>query len=179
MKNKVYRKTISLNHHEIPAKIDLKSGEVTPVLPLKNNMPEGKDTMGKKEIGWRKSFDGSWDFLEEVLNSNELRVAGMLSRKAQMNTNCIIPFNHDTSIINLAEEFKLDHRKTKQLFKKLFDLGVYGQFSVAEVDKEYTKYWILNPYLAFKGKLIDSDIKHLFRNTRLTIEYYRRINKNK
>lgn len=93
---------------------------------------------------------------------------------AKMNTNSLEPLNDSTTQIMIAQEFNIDHRKSKKIFDKLYNLGVYAKFDIAKVEVTYTKYWILNPYLSFGGKLVESDIANLFIGTQLTNEYYRR-----
>ena len=100
-----------------------------------------------------------------------------MCRMAQMNTNSLQPLNDATTAMELAECFKLDRRRTKKTFEKLFNLGIYGKFSVVDENIAFTKYWVLNPYLSFGGKIIDSSIARLFKGTRLTKEYYKRQNK--
>jgi hypothetical protein len=173
MKNKYYQETITLNHNELPAKINVESGEVKAIEKRKNNLPRGKEPFGIEEIGWPKDFTRSLKFLTEVLSPTEMMVVIKMIVAASANTNCIIPFNHSSSLGDLSKEFGTDYRRTKAIFGKLFELGVYGQFLVSERDRPYTKYWILNPYLSFAGKLIGTDIKNLFQNTILTQEYYK------
>jgi len=170
----MYKKEISFADNEIPAKINKETGELVLVESKKNNIPEGKRTFGVDEVGWRKSFDHSWDFLETVLSDLELRVVSKLCRMAKMNTNSLEPLDDATTQINIAEHFNIDHRKSKKLFEKLFDLGIYARFDVKKEEIPYTKYWILNPYLSFGGRLIQSDIAELFKGTKLTNEYYKR-----
>lgn len=170
-----YQKTIDLYHHEQAAKVDLITGEVTVVNSPKNNLPDGKKPFGREEIGWRKSFDHSWDYLDSVLSDLELRVVGKLCRMAKMNTNSLEPLDDDTTQLEIAKHFSIDRRRAAIVFQKLYDFGIYAKFQVAREDAPYTKYWILNPYLSFGGALIQSDISELFRGTKLTNEYYRRL----
>ena len=174
----MYTTHLRLNHNEVPAKIDVETGEVITVNKRPNNLPEGKQPFGIEEKGWRKSYDHSWDYLEEVLTDLELRVVLRLARMAKLNTNSLEPLSDETTQVEISTIFNIDHRKSKLLFKKLHDLGVYGKFDVVKPGIPYTKYWILNPYLSFGGRLIHSDIANLFKGTVLTNEYYSRLEKN-
>lgn len=176
MKDYDYEKTIQLKHHEKPAKINTWTGEVKELSSRPNNIPIGKQLFGKDEKGWRKSFDYSWEFLETVLTDLELRVTMKLCRLAKMNTNSLEPLNNEVAINEIAEEFKLGRNKVTPLFKKLFHYGIYAKFEAYKPDLPYTKYWILNPYLSFGGKMIDSDIANLFKGTILEKEYSKRAN---
>lgn len=171
---KYYEQTVKLPHNKKLASVDMETGEVIEIPVRKNNIPEGKEFFGKEEKGWRKSFDHSWEFLEEVLTDLELRVVQKLCRLAEMNTNSLKPLNDDTAINTIAEEFNVGRNKVTPMFKKFFKLGIYAKFEAYKPDVPYTKYWLLNPYLSFGGKLIDSDIAKLFAGTILEKEYSRR-----
>lgn len=170
-----YKQTSTYNHDEVPARKNLKTGRFQELKKRPNNLPEGKQTFGKDEVGWAKSYNASWEYLDEVLTDLEFRVVNRLCRMAQKDTNSLQPLDDETTSIELSEYFSIDRRKALKMFEKLFDLGVYGKFSVKKVDIPYTKYWVLNPYLVFQGKFIVSDIAELFKGTKLTNEYYRRM----
>ena len=163
-KNKDYVANIALNHNEIPAKVNGDTGEVTVIKKRGSNIPEGKEVFEPDGI-FKKDYTKSWEYLDKVLTPLEYKVVSKLCRMAKMNTNSLEPLNDDTTALALSEEFNIDHRTSKKLFKRLFDLGVYAKFEASKPDIPYTKYWIVNPYLSFSGKLIDSDIRLLFVGT--------------
>ena len=74
-------------------------------------------------------------------------------------------------LMKAAREFNIGRNKVSPLFNKLFKLGVYAKFEAYKPDVPYTKYWILNPYLSFSGKLIHSDIARLFIGTIIEKEF--------
>lgn len=172
-----YEKTAKLRHHEKLAKIDTWTGEVKEIADRPNNIPKDKQFFGKEETEWKKSFTPSWDFLETVLSDLELRVTMKLCRLAKMNTNSLEPLSDETTQMEIAKVFNIDRRKAKLLFEKLHQLGIYAKFDIVKENVPYTKYWILNPYLSFGGKMINSDIATLFEGTKLTNEYYKRLSK--
>jgi hypothetical protein len=171
---KYYEQTVKLPHNKKLASVDMETGEVIEIPTKKNNIPEGKQLFGKEEVGWSKSFNASWEFLDEVLTDLEFRVVNRLCRMAKSHTNSLEPLDDETTAIELAEYFKIDRRNSKKMFNKLYELGVYGRFSVKKEDIPYTNYWVLNPYLTFQGSTIKSDIASLFQGTKLTNEYYKR-----
>ena len=176
MKDFDYSTTIKLKHNEAPAKINLETGvinEIT-VLKTKNNIPKGKELFEPKAI-FRKSFDSTEEFLDSVLTPLEFKVVARMCRMAKMNTNSLDPLSDELTLIEIAEELKVNRRDVKTILNKLFSLGVYGKFEVVKQDVGYTKYWILNPYIRFKGKTIDSDIKKLFEGTVIHKEYVKYI----
>lgn len=168
---KEYKKLVELNHNEIPAIIDLETGEITPLVPKSNNIPEGKQVFEPKGV-FQKSYTKSWLFLKSKLTAFEFSVAFELAVMAKANTNSLEPLNDDTTVNQLVERFNISRNKVKPLFKKLFDLGVYAKFEVAKQNTPYKKYWVLNPYLSFSGRLIDSDLAELFRDTSIEIAYH-------
>jgi hypothetical protein len=173
--DKVYRDSIDLKKGEVVAAHNPVTGRTRIKRDRPNQLPDGKQPFGVEEKGWRKSFDHSWDYLEEVLTDLELRVVQRLCRMAKMNTNSLEPLDDETTQLEIAEIFSIDRRKALKMFQKFFDLGVYGRFTVKKEHIPYTKYWILNPYLSFGGKLIHSDIAELYKGTKLTNEYYKRM----
>lgn len=179
MKSYDYEQTLKLKNDEIGLKLNVLTGEIKEVSNKPNNIPKDKQFFGREETGWRKSFDYSWEFLEEVLSDLELRVVQKLCRLAEMNTNSLKPLNDETTQVEIAKTFNIDHRKSKRMFKKLHELGIYAKFDIVYEHIPYTKFWVLNPYLSFGGKLIKSDISELFKGTKLTNEYYKRLESRK
>lgn len=178
MKAYSYEQTLKLQDNEIPAIVNIDTGEVIEMKSRGSNIPEGKQTFGVQEKEWRKSFDPTFEYLDTVLTDLELRVVLKLCRMAEMNTNSLKPLNDDTAIKAIAEEFGISRNKVTPMFKKFFDIGLYARFEVKKEDIPYTKYWILNPYLTFSGKLIKSDIVNLFKGTTIEKEYHKRLKIN-
>jgi len=170
-----YNQTSSYNHDEVPARKNIKTGKFQELKKKPNNIPEGKEFFEPKGFNWRKKFDQSWEFLDEVLTDLELRVVGKMCRMAEENTNSLKPLNDEYSINEIAKELNIGRNKVSPMFKKFFELGIYAKFEAFKPDIPYTKWWVLNPYLEFKGKIIDSDIARLFEGTVLHKEYIKRV----
>lgn len=164
-----YFKEIGLKHHEVPAKVDLETGEVTTVESKK--LPLNQIPFGRLETAWKKSFTPSWMFLELRCSELELKIVRLMVYISKPFTNSLEPLSDDMTIIEMAEFFKVDRRKLKKSLDKLFNMGVYGRFEVVDKNKGYTKYWLLNPYISFEGSLINSDIKSLFDGTEIALAY--------
>lgn len=167
-----YETKLQLYAHELPAKVNAFTGETTILgaAHRSNNIPEGKEIFEPDGI-FRKDYTKSWEFLDRALSPLEFKVVAKLCRMAKMNTNSLEPLNDDTTIAVIAKEFKIGRNKVSPLFNKLFKLGVYAKFEAYKPDVPYTRYWILNPYLSFSGKIISSDIAKLFIGTTIEIEY--------
>lgn len=166
----MYKKTLNLKHHEKPAKIDLQTGEFIEINDRANNIPNNKEVFESKAL-FAKYYEKTHQFLRRNLSHIEMSVVLELVHMSKMNTNSLEPLNDETTQLEISKIFDLDRRKSKMIFDKLFRLGVYAKFEVYKPEVPYTKYWILNPYLSFKGKIIDSDIAKLFKGTMIHKNY--------
>ena len=116
-----------------------------------------------------KRIDGTWAFLRKKCTPKELEVVNHLVDITNYKNNSLEPLNDETSLRSLSSQFNISTRDVKKVFNKLFKLGVYGKF---EVYKEYHhKYWVLNPYIAFSGRLVKNELVELFNGTELHKAY--------
>lgn len=174
-KNYDYEKKIQLNHNEIPAKINLETGEVIEVKSRNIKIEPGKQKWLPKQR-FTKYFDYGGeviDWLEDtgILTDLEARVLGRLMRRAKYGTNSLEPLNDHYAIKLIAEDFNISRNKVAPLLRKFYNLGIYGNFDVKRLDYPYTKFWILNPYLSIKGDKMDSDISKLFEGTVIHLKF--------
>jgi hypothetical protein len=107
-----------------------------------------------------------WDYIEEIFTPKEYLIVHKLYRLSEAPYN-YVPLTNDMTYEDVSSILNTDRRKIKSLLDRFMDLGIY-------TTQEYTKFWILNPYLSFGGKLIHSDIAKLFEGTKLTNEYNKR-----
>lgn len=161
---KDYTANIQLNHDEIPAKINARTGEVTQLskLPIENKSNEKKFDLMKT---FKRYNELAWELLETQTTSKEFAIAHKLALKARAYTNSLQPLNCDTTVLHIAEELNEDRRTVMKKIDKLFKLGVLAKFEVYEIGEKHTKYWVFNPYLAFNGKVIKKNVENLFSNT--------------
>jgi len=167
----MYKVEYNLEQDEVALKMNQRTGEVKKLAVRPNNIPEGKEVFEKDGI-FRKDYTNSWKFLRKQLTPIEYKAAHTLAIMAKANTNSLEPLNDDTTISELMEVLNVSKNKVKPIMNTLWDLGVYGRFEVKHVDKPYTKYWVFNPFLSFSGKLINSDIANLFRDTHCAKAFY-------
>ena len=168
----MYSRTIKLEDNEIPAKINKETGEIIEEKqPRKYNRLKEGETMVLPEALFHKGFDFTNQFLMSKLNKTEWWILSVMISKAKPNTNSLEPLDDETSFRELELIFNTDRRILRAALKKLFDLGVYARFSVAEVNNPCQTYWILNPYISFKGRVTRTDIIRLFDNTIIALEY--------
>lgn len=171
----MYTTEFKLKDNESPAKINKETGELTELKNRPNNMPEGKQVFEPDTI-FKKDYTVSWSYLKANLSHLELSAAIGLSLLAKANTNSLEPINDKTALSDLSELLGISKNKISKVLDKLFKYGVYGKFEVHNITKPYTKYWILNPYLSFSGKLISSDIAALFNDTLIAHNFRNPIN---
>ncbi len=160
-----YEQTLKLKHNELPAKINAETGELIKLRKRRTKTVENDNIVFEPNATFYKSFTKSWMYLDRVLKPHEYKAAHRLAFKAKAFTNSLEPLNDDTLVSTLVEELGVGKNQVKQVLERLFELGVYGRFEVAEYGKRFTKYWLLNPYLSFNGKVINKAIAELFKNT--------------
>jgi len=163
-----YKKIITLNHNEVAAKINKETGEIIEIKnsTRKNNIPEGKTVFIADEY-FAKAYEKAWAYLVDNLSLVEIKIALKMSTMIEMNTNALNPLDDKTSIRGLSEHFGISINSVKKAFKHLFDIGVYASFRYSHYKRGIVDEWIFNPYISFKGKLIESDIKNLFDKTEI------------
>ncbi len=166
---KDYNVTIGLNHDEVAAKVNSVSGEVT-LVSKGNKMPEGFELAGMGKFV--RNYPDTWKYMEKRMTNLEFAVACRLGLWARAYTNSLMPLGDESTLNELARIMGVGVNKAKAISEKLFKMGIYARFEVSEVDCEYKKYWIFNPYLSFNGRVIETSMKNLFKNT-LPAKVYR------
>jgi hypothetical protein len=160
----MYKKEISFRDHEIPAKVDTITGEVLTIPRRINNIPEGKEKFDY-DAAFTKSYERSWLFLVDNLKSHELKIAIKMANMTEYSTNSLAPLDDSVQLKELSEMFGVGINQVKQTFKRLMDVGVYASFRYGHYKRGIVTEWVFNPFVSFKGKLIDSDLKNLFIET--------------
>ena len=171
----MYTKTISLKDNESAAKVDKETGDIKIYTSIINSIPIDKELWLKSHT-FSKMFTHSWKFLSKKLNSDELKVLVIMVTMANHGTNSMPPLNDSVSMRRLEEHFGIRREKMPKILDNLYRIGCYGKFKVATVEEPYKQYWILNPYISFKGKIIPKDIARLFNGTMVEIEFMKAYN---
>ena len=164
MKNTGYEQVLNLKHHEKAAKINTETGQITELPKRMNNIPKGKRLVNQKNFS-KVNLDVI-PLLKNKLSNIELGIVFQMIGLAEYNTNSLKPLNNDTTVRELSEKFGIGINQVKKNFKNLFDLGVYAQLSIAREDGN--EFWILNPYISFKGKTAEDSLFDNFSNTQIT-----------
>jgi len=162
MRRETYKREIGLTDVEIAARKNLETGKYTDVPDnRKNNVPKGKSLIGQTDF--TKLNRQVAPFLMENLSNEELAIVFKMIYMAEYNTNSLAPLSNDTTLKELSEQFNVGKNQVSKYFKNLFDLGVYAQFKIAK--NGLKEYWILSPYISFRGKTIEDGIFDNFKDT--------------
>ena len=154
---------IKLKDNELPAKVNAETGEFNEVIVRRNNIPEGRElhyTDGK----FSKAYEEAWDYLLDNLSDKEVIVVTRMMHMARPASNSLEPLSDSTTIHELAETFHIHRNNVNKIFNNLMNHGVYAEFKFG-AHNGIRHYWVLNPYISFKGKTINSGIADLFRET--------------
>ena len=101
---------------------------------------------------------------------------------ASVRSNSLKPLNDSTSIMALSETFGIHRNNIKRLLNKIKNHGIYAEFDFSKAPLSFdpndpstfndetkeAKYWVLNPFIVFRGKTIDSVLVDLFKETKIT-----------
>lgn len=167
----MYEQTIKLQHNEIAAKVNLETGELQEVKKRPNNIPQGKEKFDYDQA-FIKSYEKSWEFLVNNLKKHELMVAVLMSTMTEYSTNSLAPLDDTVQMNHLSEKFGIGINQVKSTFKRLMDVGVYASFRYGHYKRGIVTEWVFNPFISFKGKLVDSDLKNLFLNTPVAQHFF-------
>ena len=160
----MYSKEVKLHHNEEVMFVNIETGELREAPKKINNIPRGSNVFESKAL-FKKDYQNTWFFLKGVLTPIEYKAAHTLTMMAKSNTGSLEPISDESTIRQLMEVLDVSKNKVKPIMDRLFEFGVYGKFEAYKPERPYTKYWIINPYLSFSGKIIKSDIQELFEGT--------------
>jgi len=162
-----YTKEVKLKHDEVAAKINTRTGEVIEVKQRPNNLPEGKSKLDYKK--YHITNDLFATRVKGIFSYEEIGIVTYMSSIAEINTNSLKPLTNETSAVILGEKFGIDRKKVKKIFDKLFNWGVYLQLTYYSYSEDAkVTYWVLNPFISWKGNLKDDSIYTHFKDTNLT-----------
>lgn len=161
-----YEQTVKLPHNKKLVSVDIETGDMKELPKRMNNIPQGKS-----KLDYERYHISNDKFIKAIISTGvldyeHLGIISYMSSIAEINTNSLRPLTNDTTAVDLAEKFGINRKKVKVIFDKLFKVGVFLQlnyYSYSE-DREVT-YWVLNPYISWKGKLKDDSIFSHFKDT--------------
>lgn len=160
----MYNKTIKLRNNEVAAKLNVETGELTTIKNSVNNIPSGKSIFSTESFS--KLNCNAIPVLRKCFNAHEIAIIFQMIHMSEFHTNCLIPLSNSTTQKELAETFGVGKNQIQKYLTHLFNLGVFAQFKISKYGLK--EYWILNPYISFKGKVIEDSIFINFQNTEIT-----------
>jgi hypothetical protein len=157
-----YKKEVKLKHNERAAKVNIETGEMELIPNYIRNLPSGHSLLKYKSFSIT-NIDATRK-LKRYFNETERCIILEMISAAELQTNSLKPLNNDTSLRQLEEAFGVNKNKIQKALKRLFDFGVYAQLNITE-DKEARQYWILNPFISWRGRIKKDSIFEHFKNT--------------
>ena len=85
---------------------------------------------------------------------------------ADFNSNSLEPLSDELSLRDLSNALNINKNKVRLITNKLYKYGVYLSIKVYENHEK--EYWVLNPSISWKGRLIKDSIFEHFKNTIIT-----------
>jgi hypothetical protein len=165
----MYEKKVKLADNErLNTKVNIETGEEIQIPNYQNNIPEGKSLLKYKRFHIKN--DNTYKLVKMgIISHEDNSLIDMMSSMAEMGTNSLQPLNDDTSILLLSDYFDLPRKRVLKSLDKLRKLGVFLQIKYfSDSQKKEVEYWVLNPYISWKGVLKrDSIFKH-FSDTTIT-----------
>lgn len=156
-----YTQTVKLRDDESLAKIQVSTGEIIEVPKKVRAIPEGKIKM--RYEAFHLTNDRAMELLWTLVSPEEYAIVGRMATMADFRTNNLKPLNDETSIRELSRVFNINKARVGPMLKRLFDLGVYANVKV--VNGTMCEYWVLNPYISFKGQFVDESLASHFNRT--------------
>jgi hypothetical protein len=157
-----------LNHDETYAKINIDTGEIT-AFEIKSNATDNNMPLDKMRVRYKEFSVVDTSVLKKIrtiFTPDELSVLIHFITISEFNTNSLKPFGDDLSLRELALLLDIKKDKVKSIINKLFTFGVF--MSVKIYKEEAKTYWVLNPNISWKGRLIDKALFYHFDDCMVT-----------
>ena len=161
----MYTQTIKLKDNELPAKINVETGEVKEVNHKKNNIPEGKVKLDYEEfVIVNQKLYNALTILK--LNDTEIKLIHHLIGISKFNSNSLEPLHDDLQVRYKDELLNINKSNVNKITQRLFEIGVFLKIEV--YTNNLIKYWVLNPYISWKGNLVSDSLKQHFKDCVIT-----------
>jgi hypothetical protein len=160
----MYNTTLKLKNNEIAAKVNAETGEVTTFETKPSNVPEGMSRL--KYTDFSIVNNETTKKLAAILDNEEMGVIYYMISISDFNSNSLNPLSDELSLREKANILRISKDRVKRITDKLFRLGVYLSIRVYE-DQE-KEYWVLNPNISWRGRLVKDSIFVHFQNCAIT-----------
>lgn len=159
-----YTTSVTLKHNQKPAYEDMETGEYKTLTRRPANIP-----VGMQKLKYKSFSILNGNFIPKVghfFSNEELGVIFHMISIADFNTNSMKPLCDDLSIRDKAVYLNIKKDKVKVITDKLFKMGVY--LSIKVYENEEKEYWVLNPNISWKGRLVQDSIFLHFQETAIS-----------
>jgi len=164
----MYTAQIKLRHNEVPAKIDLETGEIMEINKKPNNIPDGKSKLDYDRFHIKN--DRLSNLVKNgIISHEENSIISLMCSMAEMGTNALKPITDDTSLLLLGDHFSINRHRVGKVIDRLRILGVFLQIRYySDSQQKELTYWVLNPNISWKGRLKDDSMFMHFSDTTIT-----------
>lgn len=160
----MYTQTVKLQDNEVLMKTNTETGELKDLPKNNNHLPEGMSKL--KYSDFSIVNNNTIKQLSNFLNNEELGVIMHMISISDFNSNSLNPLCDELSIRDKASILNIKKDKVKQITDKLFRLGVY--LSIRVYENQEKEYWVLNPNISWRGRLVKDSIFIHFKDTMIT-----------
>ena len=166
-----YEMNIKLKHSEVVTVVDKETGAIREVKKRTwGNVKYGDKIISNNEP-FRKDYCKAWEYVCGELSAIELRAMVKMVLLARTQANSLDYLSDKTTLTDLVDMLCVSKNKINGVLEKLYDLGVYRKYIIKDKNKPHTMYWVLNPYLSYCGKEINSTLSEIFKDTRIAMIY--------
>lgn len=158
-------KELKLKDNEAAHVVNKETGEYRELKKRPNNIPKGKSLLNYKFTKLNQSVIKKLKS-QNIFNMEEIGVITYMASICEYNTNSLKPLSNDSSVRELEDFFGINKNRVKKILDNLFKRGVY--LSIKIYENEEKEYWVLNPWISWKGKLQDDSIFTHFKDTFIT-----------
>lgn len=157
----MYNKNLLLKDNEVAAKVNIETGEVISVSNGNRLMPEGMKKLRYNNFSILNNEIASR--LGDIFTNEEMGVILYMISISEIGTNSLKPLCDEMSLRESSEYLRLNKNRVKSITEKLFRFGVY--LSIRIYEDEEKEYWVLNPNISWRGRLIHDSIFLHFKDT--------------
>lgn len=120
-----------------------------------------------KETGYVKLYNGVIPLLNEHLTPREFKFVMMLTDYIGY-FDCVLRNGRDVlTLKDLSVELDFSYDVVRKIVPALIQKGIMSEYKVCDArnKKKFTKSYVVNPYLFFRGKYLNKEVSRLFEKS--------------
>ena len=151
----MYNTNVNVQDHETLHKANIYTGELKEIKRRPNNIPKGQSRLKYENFTILNQKVGK--ALEDLgLSALEKSVVYHMVDISRYGSNSLEPLSDDLSLREKGEVLNIGKDAVIKITNHLFKIGVFLSIQIY-TDSE-KKYWVLNPYISWKGKLVQDSL---------------------